>query len=228
MKYAYLLLNLLTLAGPLARSFEPRIRFWEKWKALFPAMGMTLLFFISWDVLFTHWGVWGFTPDYLVGLDIVNLPVEEWLFFFTVPYACLFIYEVLKHVVRRDLVGPVAWWIAGGLMASGVLLLILFSGRMYTTTVVAVMMGLLALQLFWLRSPWLGRFFLAFVVSIVPFLIVNGILTGAVTEKPIVWYSDGETMGLRLGTIPCEDFIYALDLLLLNTMLFEGFQRRWG
>ncbi len=53
--FSYLLINLLTLAGPMARSFEPRIAYWRKWKALFPAIGLTMVLFITWDATRTIW-----------------------------------------------------------------------------------------------------------------------------------------------------------------------------
>ena len=91
MKWTYLLINVLTLAGPMARSFEPRIAYWRKWKALLPAIGLTLAFFVVWDSTFTSMGVWGFTPSYLLGVDLLNLPIEEWLFFHHDPL-CLRLY----------------------------------------------------------------------------------------------------------------------------------------
>jgi lycopene cyclase domain-containing protein len=225
--FSYLLINLFTLAGPMARSFEPRIAYWRKWKALFPAIGLTMLLFITWDAVFTHWGVWGFTPAYLVGIDLINLPIEEWLFFITIPYACLFIYEVLNLFIRRDVLGPASTSIAVVLMLLGGLMLLLYPGRLYTQSASLVMIILLAINLWVLRSPWLGRFFLAYLVSLIPFVLVNGILTGAVTAEPIVWYNDDENMDMRFITIPLEDFFYGLDLMLLNLMLYERFKRKW-
>ena len=48
--------------------------------------------YIIWDILFTYLGVWGFNNKYLIGYNIFNLPLEEWLFFICIPYASLFIH----------------------------------------------------------------------------------------------------------------------------------------
>jgi lycopene cyclase domain-containing protein len=226
MKWTYLLINLLTIVGPLARSFEPRIQFWRSWRALLPAIGLTLAFFVAWDSAFTQWGIWGFTDTYLLGPRILHLPIEEWLFFITVPYACVFIYAVANHYMLRDWLGRVAVWIAVGLMGLGVVVVVAFWGHRYTCSAFGLMVVLLGIHAFLLKSPWLGRFFVAYLLSLLPFLVVNGVLTGAVTDQPVVWYNDQENLGIRLLTIPLDDFAYGLDLLLMNIGLFEWFKGR--
>ena len=60
-----------------------------------------MLLFIPWDIWFTDIGVWWFRDDYITGWKIFLLPIEEWLFFIVVPYACIFIYEVLIYFIKR-------------------------------------------------------------------------------------------------------------------------------
>ena len=94
--YTYLLLMTGTVMGPLLLSFEKEVRYFTKWKYLFPAIGIAGVFFIIWDIIFEKMGVWSFNPEYLTGWYILNLPAEEWLFFLAVPFSCTFIYEVIK------------------------------------------------------------------------------------------------------------------------------------
>src|SRR3712207_5526265 len=101
--YIYLYLNIFTILFPLLRSFDKRVQFYKTWKYLFPAIAINALIFIIWDSIFTHHGVWGFNTDSLLGIYLFNLPLEEILFFITVPYACVFIYECLNVYVKRDL-----------------------------------------------------------------------------------------------------------------------------
>ncbi|MFN7600605.1 MAG: lycopene cyclase domain-containing protein, partial [Bacteroidota bacterium] len=80
-------------------------------------------------------------------------------------------------------------------------------------------------ELIW-KPDFLGRFFIAFGFILIPFFIVNGVLTGTGLDEPIVWYDNEENLGIRMGTIPFEDVFYGMLLILLNISLFEFFQKR--
>ena len=54
---------------------------------------------------------------------------------------------------------------------------------------------------------------------------MNGILTGSGIEEQVVWYNDSENLGKRLGTIPVEDILYGMTLILLNYYLTELFRK---
>ena len=69
----------------------------------------------------------------------------------------------------------------------------------------------------------LQHFFITFLVMLIPFFLVNGILTGSCIDNPVVWYDNTENLGLRIGTIPIEDSIYAYSMILMNLFLFEKF-----
>lgn len=224
--FTYLLINLFTIAGPMARSFEPRIRFFKLWGPLFKAIGITGAFFILWDALFTHWGVWGFNPRYLTGIHLLGLPVEEWMFFITVPYACLFTYEVLNYFVNRDVLARVATMAALALACLGFAMTLLHAGKWYTMSAFGLLTILMALQVYVFRFEWFSRFLLAYLVCLIPFSIVNGLLTGSWIEEMVVWYNPEEMIGWRFMTIPFEDFFYGFDLLFMNAILFEHFRSK--
>ena len=68
----------------------------------------------------------------------------------------------------------------------------------------------------------MGRFYFAYMILILPFFIVNGILTGTGIQDQVVWYNDAENLGVRMGTIPIEDTFYGLLLILLNVVIYEA------
>ena len=92
MKIEYLLFNILIISGPLALSFDQRVRYVKHWRRALLASLFTLVPFVAWDALVSgrHW--W-FNHDFTLSLRILDLPLGEWLFFITVPFACLFIWE---------------------------------------------------------------------------------------------------------------------------------------
>lgn len=225
-KYLYLAVNLFAISFPLIRSFESKIRYASKWYALFPAFLITAAVFLTWDHWFTVIGIWEFNPKYLLGIFIFQLPIEEWLFFFTVPFACIFIYEVLIYFFPKDIFQPLAKPFIIAMIPILLVLAFLNLDKMYTT--VNFFMGALALGVHWLifKDKYMGRFIFAYLVHLIPFIICNGILTGGITSEPVVIYNNSENLGIRIWTVPIEDTIYSMTLLLMNVSLFEYFRNR--
>lgn len=223
MKSLYLLLNLFTVSFPLLRSFEPKLRFASQWKYLLPAILITGLFFITWDVFFTKAGVWGFNPDYLVGIYMFGLPIEEWLFFITVPFASVFIYECVRYFIPRSFNLSHFRWLTLGVSFTLIIIAAFNHTRAYTfwnflfTAAFLISTGLKPPQ-------WLGHFWIAYLFHLVPFLVVNGVLTGSFLAEPIVWYNNDQNLGIRIFTIPVEDTMYSLLLLLMTVTFYEKFR----
>lgn len=218
--YTYLLINFCTVIFPLALSFDKRVRFFKSWKYLWPGMAITGLFFLVWDVLFTLKGVWSFNPNKIIGLSFLHLPVEEILFFLTVPFACLFIYACLNYYVKWQLPQQAVKIITLVLYAASLLLLFVYNNRLYTAVTFGILMLLISSGRYISKTRWLPRFYITYLVVLIPFFIINGILTSV----PVVLYNPAKNMNLRIGTIPLEDFFYLMALLLMNVGFFEYFK----
>lgn len=207
-------------------SFEKKVYFVRYWRGLFLGIAVMALLFIPWDAWFTSLEIWGFNERYLSGIKIANLPIEEWLFFLVVPYACTFIYEVLNYYMPRPVLKPIENKITATLIFICFVLSVVYVDRMYTFTT----FSLLALFLIWHllinRSEFLGRFYMAFIIIQIPFLLVNGALTGMFTPEPVVWYNNTENIGIRLLTIPVEDIGYNMLMLLIVITILEMFKVR--
>ncbi len=227
-RYAYACLHFFTFLPVFALSFDRKVHYYRAWRFLLPAIAIIGSAFIAWDVFFTRLGVWGFNEAYFLGWRFLYLPLEEWLFFFTVPFACLFIYECLNAYVQRDWLKPAQRSITTLLILLFTTVGCLFLDRLYTATTFLLSAALLVLHLFWLRSAYLSRFYFAYIVSWLPFLVVNGVLTGGYTEAPIVVYNRLEFTGIRLSSVPIDDSVYSFLLLLGVTTLYETFRRKKG
>lgn len=228
MNSLYLILDLATFAVPLLLSFDKRVAYYKRWKWIFPGIALMGLIFLSWDVVFAARGVWGFNDDYLIGVRMLGLPLEEWLFFLVVPYSCLFIYESLRawFPAFNPLAGT-SRWIA---LVLGLILLVLIGlhpDRIYTVVNFSLGSAIL-LFMAWSNPKWGGRFWMAFFIALAPFFVMNGILTGSFLPEPIVWYSAEGIMGPRMWTIPVEDTIYAFSMLWIPTVVLEFFRLRAG
>ena len=64
-------------------------------------------------------------------------------------------------------------------------------------------------------------FLVSYLISLIPFFAVNGLLTSI----PVVIYNDAENLGVRLGTIPFEDVFYGMLLMLGNIGIMEWSRR---
>ncbi len=219
--YTYLLINFLTIVFPIVLSFDKKVAFHKNWKNIFPGLLITGALFLVWDYIFTLYDVWSFNPDYVIGIYVLNLPIEEILFFITVPFACLFIYECLNHYVKKDLLKNISTAITGLFIALSGIMLLLFFDMVYTLITFTLLL-LFSGWMFLKKPAYLSRFYLAYLVSLIPFYLVNGLLTSI----PVVIYNDAQNSGIRVGTIPFEDHFYMLAMLLMNIWIFERFRSK--
>ena len=225
--WLYVFINLGAISIPFIAGFDKRLRFDKQWKFLFPAMLLTMVLFIPWDMVKTYLEVWGFNPRYLLGIYIGNLPLEEWMFFIAIPYACLFTYHSLNYLVKKDYLGEYADRITLVLAIVLLVIGIFNTGRLYTSVTFISTGVFLLFHRFVVKGDYMGRFYLMYLVTLFPFFIVNGLLTGSFIPEEVVFYDDSQNLGIRLGTIPIEDMVYGLLMLLMNVTWFEYFRNRF-
>lgn len=224
----YLILNLASISIPFIYSFEKKMYFIKWWKQVFLSIAIVAAIFLIWDVIFTYLGVWGFNEQYLVGFDIINLPIEEWLFFICIPYACIFTHYAFQYFLPKVSLSQKVTNVI-----TIIFILVLFaviishSDKSYTFYNYSLLILILIYSLI-SQNEQLRIFYITFLIILVPFFIVNGILTGTYIENPVVWYNNEENLGIRLGTIPIEDIGYAFSMLFLNIILIEKFKSKGG
>ncbi|MEJ2052906.1 MAG: lycopene cyclase domain-containing protein [Calditrichaceae bacterium] len=217
MKSEYFLLNIAIISGPLLLSFDKRVHFVKYWSALLPAIVAALIPFIAWDIMVTgrHWQ---FNNDFVLPFRILNLPPGEWLFFITVPYACIFSWEVLAaYFSNRVLNIPkqILLLVSIIFIVSGILLL--FTQKEYTALVLIVTGLVVALDISLKTNIFRQSrtyYFSSFLVGLM--LIFNGYLTA----RPVVIYNPQYQLNFRIFTIPIEDFFYGFALIFLVLIVY--------
>lgn len=225
MRYEYFLLNILILMGPLALSFDRRVYFIQYYKSLLVAILSTMIPFLIWDVLVTgrHW--W-FNESYTLHMNFLGLPPGEWLFFVTVPYATLFIWQVFKTYFNErtlPVLKNIFWPVVGFFVLLSIRAAV--SGREYTAlAALAFVVSLVVDRVLKINLIQYKLFYWLLATQLVLMLIFNGYLT----FRPVVLYNPQYQLDFRIGTIPIEDFFYGYALAFLNITLFERFKRKFN
>lgn len=224
-RYLYLYLDVFTISAPFLLSFDKKVAFWKNWKFLFPSLLVVSLAYLIWDVWFTEVGIWKFNYRYLTGPSLFGLPLEEYGFFLVVPYSCLFIYCVWKAYFPK-------WNISTGITYYAMTFITMATAvfnwqELYTqVTFGLISLTLLAYRLIpkiWSKIQTYWSFlFTAWLIAIIPMLYVNGELT----IRPILIYNNTENLGIRILSIPLEDFFYNFLYMLWMVPLYEYFRRK--
>lgn len=207
----YLQIILAIIALPLILSFYPKIKFYKKLRVKALWISLVLGFFIVWDSLFTYFGVWEFNREHIFGMSILGLPVEEILFFPSVAFSMFFVFVVIKHYLRAREIGikrENLYTLSSVFFIMGVL-----SHENTYTSIVNLLASLFVFLVAYFRFSKIksAAFVATLIVSFVPFLIFNQMLT----DIPVVLYNETDILGIRVGSIPIEDFVYSFMLIFL-------------
>jgi lycopene cyclase domain-containing protein len=216
--YAWLMAG--SFIVPFLFSFGKKVAYYKLWPSLFVGIIVNAIFLIIWDGYFVRMGVWRFNPEYVWNIRLNDLPVEEWLFFFVIPYCSIFIYANLKVFIKKNPIDPYKHYITLFFVSLTFVLALFNTQKAYTFYNCLFAFILLSIHYLIWKKDWMGYFWLAYIIHLIPFFIVNGILTA----KPMVIYNNLETLGIRLYSIPVEDTIYALICLLLPITIMEWLQ----
>ncbi|MEN5307955.1 lycopene cyclase domain-containing protein [Chryseobacterium cucumeris] len=221
MPYTYILINFFTIIICFIASFDRRIQFSRFFGKFFLSSTIVGVPFIVWDIWFTANGVWWFDLNYTLGFKIAGLPVEEWLFFYCIPFACVFTYYCIEKFYRLDWAGAFNNLIV---FTSFIILGVvgfLYYEKIYTLLTVIVTLLTLFYLHFIAQKEWIGKVSLVYLILMPGFFAVNGILTGSFIPSPVVNYNPDDFLGIRMGTIPVEDAVYGYSQFLLNIYFFK-------
>lgn len=216
--YTYLLLLIGSIAMPLALSFDKNVQYYKNLKYILPAILATAAIFWVWDIKFTAAQIWSFNNEYTLGVNFKGMPIEEWLFFIFIPYSCVFIYEVLKFYLKKYEYANAFLVLSLLLIVGFALISYFYRHQAYTFLTFLFSAVYLGYTVFRNRFKlYITKFYFAYVISLLPFLIINGILT----SLPVVEYNSAHILNIRIINIPIEDFSYLFLMLLMVTTIYE-------
>lgn len=221
MQYTYILINFFTVIICFLASFDRRIQFNKLFGKFLLSSTIVAIPFIVWDIWFTGKGVWWFDYRYTLGVKISGLPIEEWLFFYCIPFACVFTYYCLEKFFKlawADLFNNLIVFTAVIILCVAGLL---YYERIYTLLTVIVTLITLCYLHFIAKKEWIARASFVYLVLMPGFFAVNGILTGSIIPSPVVNYNPNDFLGIRMVTIPVEDAVYGYSQFLLNIYFFK-------
>ncbi len=204
-------------------SFHKRIVFYKQFIPFIKSAFVVSIPFLVWDVIFTYQKIWWFNYDYTIGVTIFALPLEEILFFFCIPFSCVFTFFCITKFFSLKGLKGLNNVIVFILIIICVLLGLLHYGKWYTLLTTAITCCILVYFHFVLKLNWIGKATLVYIILLPGFFSVNGLLTGSFLNSPIVNYNSNHIIGLRMFTIPIEDMIYGYAQFLLVLFFYKYF-----
>lgn len=214
--YVYLLLNLGAILPILLLSLLKWRGVWVK-KNILASFLLISLPFVIWDFFATKTGYWSFSETYTIGLKVAGLPLEEILFFFAIPFACMYVWECFVRFQKDSKINSVLQrFLTAGLSVFAAVLLVY--GGWYSRTIAILLFASVIIldRLGWLRRK---RFWSFQICLLLLFFAFNTVLT----MLPIVSYGSDFITGLRIGTIPLEDFAYNFVLINMSLVVYDYF-----
>jgi lycopene cyclase domain-containing protein len=161
----------------------------------------------------------------MLDFRLLKLPLEEWLFFVTVPYACLFVREVLKLIVKNHIVRGLEWVRAGMFALLPIGILVFQSGKEYTGLVLIAFGAVAFLDRQLRTNTLLQTRTYVFLASVIGFTFIFNMY---LTARPLLIYAANYQLDFRIITIPIEDFGYGLTHIALCNILYEYLKIRTG
>ena len=211
----------ISLLVPLIFFFYPKFGFYKNFGRVIFSSVIVAVPFLIWDAMAVIRGDWGFSEKHVGPVRISGLPIEEILFFIIIPFCCLFVWFLIEKYLgdKKIEIPKILLPMAG---VSLVILLFIFWSRFYTRTIIIWSLITILVGLIFDRDIYRSRNYWRWVlITMVPFVLVNGVLT----YLPVVWYSSWAIIGVRLVSIPIEDFLYSWSLVTLNLVVYRKLSR---
>lgn len=216
--YWYLLILFVMAAVTMFLFVKKTIVFFTELKYMIPAIIFSGAIFILLNIRLLETGIISFNPNYLTGKNILSLPIEEWLFLLLISLFSFSVY-ILVNVNFANFEKPNLF------LTISVILLLVFGFEAWVSRE-----KLVPFFIFFLLTIYFGytifrnrfkmhlsKFYVSFGIAVVPFFLFKGILY----SLPVILYNNEHILGIRLFSVPIEEFGFFFLLMLINITIFE-------
>ena len=216
--YWYLLILFVMAAVTMFLFIKKTIVFFTELKYMIPAIIFSGAIFILLNIRLLETGIISFNYNYLTGKNILSLPIEEWLFLLLISLFSFSVY-ILVNVNLANFEKPNLF------LAISVILLLVFGFEAWFSRE-----KLVPFFIFFLLTIYFGytifrnrfklhlsKFYVSYGIAVVPFFLFKGILY----SLPVILYNNEHILGIRLFSVPIEEFGFFFLLMLINITIFE-------
>jgi lycopene cyclase domain-containing protein len=203
-EFTYYIFNLLVFLPVLVLSFVTDVKPHRHIRGLLAGYLFVSFPFIVWDIWAVAAGHWSFNDAYVTGPYLFGVPLEEYLFFLTIPFAMIYVWGVVKKFVAdRGMAGIVPLLAFGATAGASVWMLVNYWSNGYTrSAAIAALIAVVFAAISRIAYTW--RFWTFQFLLLGLFLVFNSILT----MLPIITYGPDAIIGFKIGDIPIEDFFF--------------------
>lgn len=175
----------------------------------------------SLSIVLVHFGVIGFNGSKLVGIHLINIPLEEILFYFSFTCFTIVIYETAK--IRFSSYNFKWANITLRIFASLAMLILALTDHvgLYTLTVLLLVAVVVIIWGFFDNLNLIG---ITIILCITPYLLTRIYLI----EEPdlaTIWHDDSQQHFFKLGTLPPEEILDGIALIAASIFTFEFIQK---
>lgn len=215
-EFIYIIFNTAVLLPVIILSLIYDVKLHTKWRQFVWIFATVSIPFILWDVWAANNGHWLFSDIYILKYRIFGLPIEEILFFLTVPIAMVYVWLVIIKYIPNKKTNKYIARLAVGTIGLASLIFAVDNWQLGYTRSAGVVSFIVSLALMFNKIIYTSRFWIFQVIHAVLFLMFNTFLTAL----PVISYGVNSITGFRVGSIPIEDFLFSYILVSASIMVF--------
>jgi len=187
-------------------------------QAIIPSLAVTLIYAET-GIFFSRTGAWQFNNSEISGLQYRSLPAEQYLYYFSLSFLCLAIYQYRKAKFAHKRI-TFALFVSNLLIGICIALLFFAYTKWYTLLTVGMAALLLLLVEYRSRLRFMGIFYPACLWGLIPFYGSQYFLS----NRPVVSYQWEKTLDTGWVKIPFENHFLYLGMFLLGVFVLEAIQ----